>query len=636
MIPARNTRTLLVATAAFVSLATPGHGQGPELLDSTLTVRADSLVDRVEMRLRNPGDSLVVSGAAIESLPPGSGRLRVEEASTPVSIPRNGTTSLRIRGDSTWRAEPPGRYQATLRLQTSRGTVRLPFAITLSSAPPGQVTVRPLVPTLKVRLRRGWPSGRFDGVVQVPLRDSAGPAAAAASPLVHDDSELVFATPLEAVEWREDGAFKAYPVALSGLRGGRTYTGDLQLTAGDEVSKVALVVEASDRIGWVFLTVFLGVLAGITLRRWNEVGRFTSLLKERELRLGERFAAAFALYGKAGGPTASLQDEVTQRRAALEGRFGTLRILLRKDDTLLQALQKEVEELEASVDWITHLAAAQGQLASERDELQRSLANAPRPPAGTPHLSDRPRGLESADSLLLREVTLETLEAATQARSTQAAFLQHLRRTYYDWAEKTAWLQALRHGQTPADQTLLDGAEENLGTVYWAIWDAPDAAQFETRTPDGLLLSVEEVLRKIDADRAEKARVSKRAGVGDAAELAGMALEAGVAAARAERVARAGAVSHASLPVTVQLERAEYIRRVRVLTDLGAGVVSFSAALLGMLLAKYFNHPFGTVNDYVAAFTWGFGVSAGLDLLAMGLASLQPVLARITPRVPTA
>jgi hypothetical protein len=106
-----------------------------------------------------------------------------------------------------------------------------------------------------------------------------------------------------------------------------------------------------------------------------------------------------------------------------------------------------------------------------------------------------------------------------------------------------------------------------------------------------------------------------------------------VVAARAERAARAGAVTATSPPVAVQTERAEYVRRMRALNDLGAGVTSFAAALIGMLLSKYFNHPFGTLSDYVTAFTWGFGATAGFDLLAFGLASLQPVPTRVTTRV---
>lgn len=629
MILSRTSLVLVAAASAALLVAAPARAQALRLADSTFAVRADSLVGGVKLRLHNAGDSLVVTGAAIDSvhLTAGAGAPGLTVTSRSLGIPRNGVAELSVRGDSAWLAQKPGRYLATLRLATRSGTVRLPLVVMLS-APPPAASVTPLVSKQKVRLTGRSPFGRFSGEVQVPLHGDAAAPAATSSPLVHGDRELAFARPGAAVRWEEDGTFNAYPIEVSRLRGGRTYTGPVQLTAGDPATTVELTVEASDWIVWVLLVVVLGVAAGIALRRWNEVGRLMSVLREREMRLGARFEAAFARYAGAGGAKDALNGAVEARRKALRQKLATTRFLLRKDEAEFQALQKEIEELEAAADRIERLATTQMQLKSASGELKQSLGDVVRPPADEGIISHQLRGLDAADEMLSGAgVTLDTMEIAAQARTAQADFLKRLGSVYHEWAQKNAWLQDL---QTDVEERRLDDAKENLATVLWAVWAAPDAVAFDTRKPEDLLTAVEDDLRKIAADRAERARMK-----GEPLQDGAAAGLAGAGKARLGWIARAGAAADTGVPVAVQTERAEYERRMRALNDLAAGVASFIAALIGMLLSKYFNHPFGTASDYAAAFTWGFGATAGFDLLAFGLASLQPVLTRVTTRVTT-
>ena len=190
---------------------------------------------------------------------------------------------------------------------------------------------------------------------------------------------------------------------------------------------------------------------------------------------------------------------------------------------------------------------------------------------------------------------------------------------------KTGWLAELRAAQNDDEKTQLDAVAKKLGDVEWAVWDAANDAGFNRLEPEAKLTDAEDTMREIAAAQRARPAGSTRLKLGEAADLAAappFSREGWSARARLD----------ADLPVHEQTLRADAERFRRGLTNVTAGVLSLVVAVLAMLARDYFGHAWGSVSDYTAALTWGFGTKTGLDLLNFGALSLRPVLTRITTR----
>ena len=624
----------LVLLAAAALGATPTHTQQqpaqPQTLvlaDTALDVRADSLVQGVKVYLSNKGKTaVVITGATLEPL-----RTRADSARPLTFAPAvlavavgDDAAALTVRGAEGWNSARPGRYAATLRLRTAGGVVAaVPFVLKLRAAP--GASVRPLVSPYRVRVGGGMPFVRFSGEVWVPVSDSAAPAGVRAV-LKNGSAAPVVARSNEVGRWEADTAVHAVRVRLDALRGGGTYTGAVPLAGGDSDAKVDLTVDASDHVLAALLAVGLGVLAGYLLRKWLEVGRLASELRERELRLGARFDVAFARLALAGGNPDPLAQDVRKRREALELEIRGYRWNLTKDDATYESLKTQIEALETAAARAGALAVARGNLAKMIGLAAKAFAGAVPPPAGTGVLETEPRVMVVAQKLLTeRGADLDALEADATAWNGEAAFVKTVGDAYHDWVAKTGWLAELRAAQNDDEKTQLDAVAKKLGDVEWAVWDAANEAGFNRLEPETKLTDAEDTMREIAAAQRARPAGSTRLKLGEAADLAAappFSREGWSARARLD----------ADLPVHEQTLRADAERFRRGLTNVTAGVLSLVVAVLAMLARDYFGHAWGSVSDYTAALTWGFGTKTGLDLLNFGALSLRPVLTRITTR----
>jgi hypothetical protein len=419
--------------------------------------------------------------------------------------------------------------------------------------------------------------------------------------------------------WSADPSVAAYWVRLNNLRGGRTYTGTIPLVPGDDAANATVVVEASDHVIWVLLVVLIGVIAGIGFRKWMNVGQTVSRLQERELLLGERFEVGLRELQAAGGPAQRLRDDIKTVRRVLEARLKELGGLLAKDAAGIEQAQKQLDELTAQADTIREVARAQKQLATTVPVALQVAGPAP-PPEGKDVLADRPRLIIVGQGLLAgNNVKLGTLTTHRDALTAMHALLDRWIAVYQELRLQQAWIERLRVNATPEELESLKVQAAALRKVRWNLWDVADETDYTARAPRAAIDQVEEALRLI-ADRRISATPEAR-------KIAATVDQPASAAQWAVRE-----TSPADLPVPDQTEAAERVRHLRGLTDLTLGTAAFVVALITMLGTRYLDHPFGTLAHYGTALAWAFATTAGMDLIASGIASLRPVLARIAQR----
>jgi hypothetical protein len=495
------------------------------------------------------------------------------------------------------------------------------------AAPQPAAGARPMGAKLTVHARNGIPlAGTFRGRVAVPaLRGTE-----------HDPGPFVLesAGGMPALarvgrprQWSADTAYRAYPVTLTQLRGGRTYTGKVRLDT-TQASTVELTVQASDSIWFLLLTVLLGVGLGLLVRRWTDLHRPATVLRERVLRAGDAFGRAVDAPELGGERAKTLQAEFTAKQRDVYARLKELtRFLVSNDEVQkeFEAARRAVEALEAKVAAATALAAELKALRTTHTAVL-PLLNGARPPAANRGvLPPVPRAVLAAETTLAQALALDEMETVRAAAAAQRALLPRWAKLFQEADQKQAWLDQLRRGRDDRDEARLAAAQQHLERVHWDLWDLADAAGFDARAPETALQEAEDELRQVSARRAaaSRSRVTYRGGDEDEEAL------------EATPTAEPGRVwlsvpGDGPLPATPaeQLTLAERIRVARGARDIVIAGAAFAAALLTTLSRHYFGgDPFGSFADYSAVFGWAFGITAATSLvltnLTAGLATLQ-------------
>jgi hypothetical protein len=624
--------------AAAASLAPATAAAQVVLRPAPLTVTVDSLAKGAEVRVVNTGPATVVltswtlgaftsrEGKTV------SGRTAVLPGGG-LRVPARSQAVLLIDADTVpWKAADPGRYQSHLAVTYTGGTAEAQIfaskprpAPTAAPPTPSTVAARPLVRKITLRARRGTP-GTFDDRVFVPAW--AGTEINADTfVLTSEGAAPALATVDSPRAWKPDGLRREYRVALRNLRGGRTYSGVVHLGADTTASRVELTVRASHHIAFLLLTVALGVAAGLLVRRWTDLHRPVTLLRERVLRAGNAFERAVGSLGLGAAEAAGLQAEFTARQAERYAELKQLtRFLISNDDVQKEfdAARREVEALEGKSASAAALAAELRALRAVRESVAPLVAEARRPAADPDVLPDTPRAVAAADATLAAPVTLASTDALRGAAAAQRALLPRWAAVFQDARQKQAWLDRLVPGLPAAEETRVAAAQADLDRVQWDLWDLADAASFDARRPETLLQNVEDALRQAAAAHAVAKRNQKTYRGGP--EMA--TLDGVPPAAPGERwLAVPGDGPLPGTPAE-QLAFAERIRMARGTYDIGIALAAFAAALLTTLSTQYFgDDPFGSFADYAKVFGWGFGITAATGLLltnlTAGLATLQ-------------
>jgi hypothetical protein len=633
---------VLVAAVAALT-ATPAAAQ-VVLRPAPLAVTADSLTKGAEVRVVNSGPATVVLTAWTlgaftsregKTVP---GRTAVLPGGG-LRVPARSQALLLIDADTVpWKAADPGRYQSHLAVTYTGGTAEAQIfaskprpAATATPPTPSTVAARPLVRQITLHARRGVP-GQYGDRVVVPAWQGTE-VNANTFVLTSDGSTPALARIGEPGAWEEDGLRRAYPVQIRNLRGGRTYRGAVDLGADTLASRVELTVHASHHIAFLFLTVLLGVAAGLAVRRWTDLHRPVTLLRERVLRAGPVFGRSADSLGLDKPATDGLKKEFGGLQGTIYRSLEQLTRFWISNDEVQKEFgdaRQQVEALEAKAAAAAALAGEMQALRTAHDAVLPLLQGVAPPPVDPGILPDQPRAVSEARATLTRPVTLESMDALRSAAAAQRAFLPRWAAVFQEARQKQAWLDRVAQGAAAdGEATRLAAAQLDLDRVRWDLWDLADAAAFDARTPQTLLQNVEDTLRQVAAARAvaaKRPRVTYRDG-----EQATLDSTAAAAPGEPGRV-WLSVPGDGPLPATPaeQLTLAERIRVARGTRDVGIALAAFAAALLTTLAKHYFGGDgFGSFADYTAVFGWAFGITAATSLvltnLTAGLATLQRV-----------
>ncbi|HEX6911726.1 MAG TPA: hypothetical protein VF142_15090 [Longimicrobium sp.] len=627
--------------AALIALTAAPAAAQVVLRPAPLTFKADSLTRGAEVRVVNTGPATVVltSWTLGTFASRGGNEIPGRTAAIPrggLRVPARSQAVLIIDMDTLAWKNAEGTYQSNLAVTYAGGTAEAQIFVTrpkpAPTAAPATATTkaaRPVVRELTVDTREGRP-GRYDDAVLVPAWQGTE----------INDSTFVFTTEAGAPalarvgaprEWDGHAQGREYPVRLSSLRGGRTYKGVVYLGADPVASRVELTVRASHRLRYLLLTVVLGVAAGLMVRRWMDLHRPVTLLRERVLRAGSAFKRAADSLELGPAATGGLITKFTGQQEEIYGKLkGLTRFFIKNDEVQkdFQTATAEVDALEARIASASALARERKALRAAHEAVLPLLTSARRPNADAKVLPQTPRVIEAAAITLAKPVELESMDALRTEAAGLRTFLPRWAAVFQEARARQEWLDRLSHDASADENTRLAAAQEELDRVHWDLWDLADAAAFDARTPESHMQNAEDALRQVAAAR----RVALKRPPGETyrgGREDEMAMTTGPEAARPGYV-WLSVPGDGPLPATPaeQLTLAERIRVARGTRDVGIAVVAFLGSLLTTMATHYYSaDPFGSFADYSAVFGWAFGITAAASLLAgsltAGLATLQ-------------
>ncbi|BCB90364.1 hypothetical protein Psuf_076770 [Phytohabitans suffuscus] len=388
-------------------------------------------------------------------------------------------------------------------------------------------------------------------------------------------------------------------LSFAGLDGAGDYTGtvDLSPSAGGG-GEVALTVRRTDDVLFPALLLLAGIALAV-LAAWQS-GRLSALSQaEEEAWLLQAEAAAAHQRFRAGAEGTPWQAysflaALTTRLDTVRSRLRALRWRLSEVDAdkgpykehldALTGLRALVEAWEPFGVRLAALAAARATAAAEP---------AAAPPAIAAHADQLLRGRDIGDT-----GEVPPLLADVDATASALRAWPDDERAARDLADLGATLEPAVGQGRDRDRERLSRALATVRTVRDEMAAAPDGAAYDT-------LDVDARLR----DAAVELRALGRQYLGVLGTKTRTFAE-GTGPVRVPEAASTLGEARASAAATAQ--RVALTRRLR--NTLAFAAIASVTVWTG-LTAMYFDHPFGTWRDYVAAAVWGFGAQAGLTVL---------------------
>jgi hypothetical protein len=474
----------------------------------------------------------------------------------------------------------------------------------------------PLVREISLHARRGW-WGRFEAEVSIPAWQGTE-RSLSAFVLESDSATPALATIDTPRVWNADPARREYPVHITHLRGGHSYTGTVQLGA-DTASTVALTVHASHSVVYFLLAVAAGVIAGLMVRRWTDLGRPISLMRERVIQARPLFVAALDAHAAAGWPRKRLATEFDERQPAVDAQVRALSLNIVKNDDVEQefaAVRASIEALEGLAPALAKMTAELTALKALRGEISESIGPVESPPGDDESLRKLPAALAATDTTLTgMNLTLATLESAVTDVASQRTFLARWAAVLHDALEVKRRREALGAPWNEDEAEVLEDAEIKVYNILGDLWKVRDSASLDEVAPPAAIAEAEHALRAVAVRRrkAEAAGLAEKSAQwmdGEATPTSGWELKT---------------KTYQELPLQPAAQE-NLLRRLwnrRRLVDWALATAAVVVSLLTTLSTHYLNGPFGTLSDYVAVLGWSFGLTSALTLLATGLATLQ-------------
>ncbi len=487
----------------------------------------------------------------------------------------------------------------------------------------------------------------------VPLPSGVAPAAylptcaAARSPLHPGGSTPKDGIAFACVASVDTAAGPGLRLAVDGVSGVGEYEGTLPVFTPTAADTLALRVRVTDLPVWPLLVLSAGLLLALASRRYTGVRRAQWQLRRRALLLRPAFASAQGAFmaglnratsaaaGAPGAPaphddskhTPSIAADFYAQADALVDRVQTaaLPVLGSWDvsDPTYKALSDAAGMLEATlVDW----GAFGHQLRSLRAAAKVASAAATRlPPLVTDPPRQAPQGVIDARAIgAPGNLTLEAFAARKKGVDAATAFLATLADEITRAVRTRDWIDQLRPapgaaaGAAPALAATVDA---QLRQVILDVWEARDAADLGVRATATTLLQLEHALAAATVPRGDRLALAAPSPAAKQLRFRTVAALDAAQHVAARRVLRAVPPSPAEVAARNR-RTAQSLLAALGRTDWRYAALAWVVAVLGWLSKSYLGQSFGTLADYIGAFTWGFGASVGLDFLQTTLGKL--------------
>jgi hypothetical protein len=385
------------------------------------------------------------------------------------------------------------------------------------------------------------------------------------------------------------------------------YTGAIAIDSAQDLKLRARVTQP---IWYALAAILIGLLAGSWLRQYFGAARRVFQLKREILKL--RTASSSLNQNDYALAADDIQHRTDTLLARIDG-FDWV-ALARDSETLVAEIKLELNRIAGAIETfrdLPFLLADHGE-ALRSAQLSVEGVDPPRLPEPfdrhTPAFTAPRPGIPPTG-----ELTVTDLSDLGSRISERTVFLRRAREITLRFERDLAWWRAIeRHSvalyRIPAQSDL--GA--CLSAIHVAIWTLEEPMQLDELGLENRLRLVEQELGRVTYLLPEPAASTK---------LVAAAIETpAVAPQRAESVSAARSRR--------MLDRLSFLIEAN---DGGLLVLSFGMAAVVGLRAVYFGKPFGTVADYAAAVTWGFGARVGIDLLVAGGNAAAKALGSIGP-----
>jgi hypothetical protein len=409
------------------------------------------------------------------------------------------------------------------------------------------------------------------------------------------------------------------------------YSGILDFLPGDETAgNVTLTVNVKD----TFVTPLIVVGLGILLAQWAQ---FYLTVRRGVMEVQRRLAQVTVDYEAMPSEVINgytiKTDVAVQRDAvtkALDDWSNRRLIKPAEEDTARYtvAVLEPLEKLETGIrDWVSFDELLQ-KLRVALDEKAWPVIEKTKPPA---HLNlDTPRFYIVAQALLRgRAISLRDFSQRQEVIRDAIEFAEfwgELEAVRATEAEALDFISQYKHQLSDKAKVDLELARRKLSEVHRELWEAGNLTRLRVlRTPEDLeeaktLLNQLMGLIEVGPSKAEDTAVEGAGLVGPWSAEAGAFLGSFEMSVLRYLRARLWAIVPPSIK-RVAPESAEAARRRIVWLDrsLLAGdlalVVGAYLAAIVAGLKPYFTTNFGTLYDYLSAFTWGFGAKAAVEFV---------------------
>lgn len=404
-------------------------------------------------------------------------------------------------------------------------------------------------------------------------------------------------------------------VRVTDLRYAGNYSGKLAILSGFAADSLTLRIRVTDFFLWPLVVLALGVFIALRSENYFGVRRRWISLRVRALSVNDEWKRAIKDAPTTIGPDIGddLERRVLDIDARIRGIWMPAFAVAGGADASFDKLTAEVATLEDAVRGWPELERGVGALNAAVSAAQGAWASHPQPANAVTLL---PAIIDSATALLAHTpIAVDQMAAVAKKITDVASVLDRLRAIGERLGRFDTWLADIAKLSPRAPATdpgcTVETVKVRLAQARQDLWEATTASVLDRRGTEAALDGIGRCLAALDP----RPPIAPEA-VALPQDLS-FDVERGV---RPEPTGEGAAQPRPTPPAVT----AAKVRMTLSRSDLTFGIIAWIVAALGWLTTSYLGQAFGSLPDYIKAFSWGFGTKVGIEVL-MGVLTKMTV-----------